>query len=437
MGGVGRSALWVLVCAGAMHCSAADDEPLPGDPSGGGGAGSGGVAGEGGMPAGMGGGVGGSETPPDGSWEHPYPIDSLPYMTEGDTSTSAVDVADAYFPCAPDTDESGPEVVYRLSLDEAGWLYARVEDPTGGAVDVDVHLVREAHPGACVTRGHLELGAPVMAADYWVVVDSWVDGDGVALAGPYRLEVGFVGDAGEDCYEVPITCDDVLPPYVNGVPVEAAGDAGCPDGMAHIDDFCVDRYEAMLAEVLPDDTLAPWSPYANPGSADILALSVAGVVPQGFITQIQATQACARAGKRLCSDAEWLRACQGASGTTYPYGDAREPGVCNDARACHPVIQYFETDASWVWSELAHPCISQLPEGLAPTGGQVGCVSEEGVFDLMGNLHEWTANPAGTFRGGFYVDTAINGDGCLYATTAHDVAHWDYSTGFRCCADAP
>lgn len=35
------------------------------------------------------------------------------------------------------------------------------------------------------------------------------------------------------------------------------------------------------------------------------------------------------------------------------------------------------------------------------------------------------------------VDTRLNGAGCLYATTAHDVSHADYSTGFRCCADLP
>jgi sulfatase modifying factor 1 len=39
------------------------------------------------------------------------------------------------------------------------------------------------------------------------------------------------------------------------------------------------------------------------------------------------------------------------------------------------------------------------------------------------------------FRGGYYVDTSLNGNGCLYATTAHDTSYWDYSTGFRCCAD--
>ena len=44
-------------------------------------------------------------------------------------------------------------------------------------------------------------------------------------------------------------------------------------------------------------------------------------------------------------------------------------------------------------------------------------------------------DPAGTFKGGFYVDTKLNGEGCLYTTTAHDVSYWDYSTGFRCCRD--
>ena len=107
------------------------------------------------------------------------------------------------------------------------------------------------------------------------------------------------------------------------------------------------------------------------------------------------------------------------------------------ARAMHPVVEYFGTSESWIWSELDHPCINQLPASLDPTGANAGCVSESGALDMMGNLHEWTADPAGTFRGGFFVDTAINGEGCLYRTTAHDMGHRDYSTGFRCCADRP
>ena len=164
------------------------------------------------------------------------------------------------------------------------------------------------------------------------------------------------------------------------------------------------------------------------------AVSAPDLTPQGYIDQPAAAAACEAAGKRLCSDTEWLRACRGPNGTTFPYGEALLPGACNDDRACHPVVQFFESGADWVWSQLGHPCINQLPDGLAPTGSHPGCVTAEGLYDMMGNLHEWTADPAGTFRGGFYADTAVNGPGCLYATTAHNVWHWDYSTGFRCCA---
>lgn len=41
------------------------------------------------------------------------------------------------------------------------------------------------------------------------------------------------------------------------------------------------------------------------------------------------------------------------------------------------------------------------------------------------------------FRGGFYGDTKINGEDCLYNTDVHSLDQVDYSVGFRCCADAP
>ncbi|MEZ4384077.1 MAG: SUMF1/EgtB/PvdO family nonheme iron enzyme [Nannocystaceae bacterium] len=244
-----------------------------------------------------------------------------------------------------------------------------------------------------------------------------------------------VGDP-EDCNTNPIPgCDDEAAPSPNGVPSPPPGVGGCPPGMARVDAFCVDRWEAALVEVLPGDTLGPWSPYLNPAGASVRAVSAPGLVPQGYISQVQASAACVAAGKRLCSDAEWLRACRGAAMRVYPYGDDAEPGACNDARTCHPAIQYFETTDDWIWSELGHPCLNQLPAGLDPAGANPGCESDDGLFDMMGNLHEWTDDPNGTFRGGFYVDTKINGPGCLYVTTAHNTQHWDYSTGFRCCAD--
>lgn len=245
------------------------------------------------------------------------------------------------------------------------------------------------------------------------------------------------GDATIQCCSDPAAaCDPDIHPHPNDGLTEEPGTDNCPPGMLRSADVCIDRFEAALVELAADGTpLGTWSPYHNPGTIRVRAVSLRDAVPQGYIDQPQAAAACAEAGKRLCSDAEWLRACQGSAGTTYPYGDTRIPGACNDARATHPAIELFGTAADWIWSELGNPCISQIPASLAITGQHPACISEDGALDLMGNLHEWTADPAGTFRGGFYVDTLLNGPGCLYATTAHDIQHWDYSTGFRCCAD--
>jgi sulfatase modifying factor 1 len=53
---------------------------------------------------------------------------------------------------------------------------------------------------------------------------------------------------------------------------------------------------------------------------------------------------------------------------------------------------------------------------------------------MVGNLHEWTADPNGTFQGGYWLDTSQHGDGCAYRTISHGFTYHDYSTGFRCCA---
>jgi hypothetical protein len=102
-------------------------------------------------------------------------------------------------------------------------------------------------------------------------------------------------------------------------------------------------------------------------------------------------------------------------------------------------MQYFGASDANVWSKLGHPCINQLPDSLARAGNKEGCATTEQALDMMGNLHEWiedkSSKGTGMFRGDYYVDTVINGNGCDYTTTAHGETHWDYSTGFRCCAD--
>jgi hypothetical protein len=193
-------------------------------------------------------------------------------------------------------------------------------------------------------------------------------------------------------------------------------------------------WEAHVVEVLDDGTEHTWSPYFNSGALRSRAKSAPGAVPQGYLSQVQASGACKEAGKRLCKDDEWVAACKGSKGTQFPYGKDEKRGTCNDQRDKHPAMQYLESANLSVFTKLEHPCISQIPDSLLPTGTKKQCVNAEGIYDIVGNLHEWTADPAGTFRGGYYVDTWLNGHGCDYVTTRHDASYWDYSIGFRCCA---
>jgi formylglycine-generating enzyme len=224
------------------------------------------------------------------------------------------------------------------------------------------------------------------------------------------------------------TCDPTDHSSPNEGLSEAPGEGGCPAGMVRIPaatPYCIDKYEASLVT----STGASWSPFFNPGTTWVKAVSIEGAIPQGYMRGVQAETACGNAMKRLCSATEWTRACKGSAGTTYPYGNTREWDRCNDRRARHPAVELFGSVTN-----LGSPCINQLDDSAHPAGTDVGCVSEDGPHDMMGNLHEWIADSAGTFRGGFYVDTVINGNGCNYATTAHDfTGHYDYSIGFRCC----
>lgn len=397
-----------------------------------------GATGDGGDAGGDAGGDGdGDPGVPDGSWDRPFVIDALPFSATATTVGAAERRALAY-DCAPGIAQGGGEVVYRLELAAAELVAVDVASASG---DVDVHVLRAAavagdDPSAgCIARDDRALVVDLAPGAWWIAVDTFSGGVAGELPAPFTLTVD-APSAGA-CLTNPIpACETGDTPDVDGVPAEPAGLGGCPPGMTLAGAACIDRWEAAL---VLDEAGGPrgWSPYANPGTRTVRAVSAPGLVPQGYINGVQAAAACERAGKRLCSDTEWLRACQGAASTTYPYGNTREDGRCNDARTCHPAVQYFESSDSVVYSMIDHPCLGQLPDGLARGGAHANCASAEGVLDLMGNLHEWTADPAGTFRGGFFVDTRINGNGCLYRTTAHDTSHWDYSTGFRCCADAP
>ncbi len=214
--------------------------------------------------------------------------------------------------------------------------------------------------------------------------------------------------------------------------------------------FCIDRWEASLVRRDRNGREEAW-----PGNRavagrerELVAVSAPGVKPQGYISAVEAATTCGNAGKRLCELDEWTRACRGPRARTYPYGNQRRAETCNErfgVREEHPVVALFErfapkgTDRSRMWGLefMNDPRLHEAPHSVLPTGSKPSCVSEAGVYDLVGNLHEWVADPEGTFVGGFFLDTVQNGEGCGYRTRAHDRTYHDYSTGFRCCSDPP
>lgn len=121
-------------------------------------------------------------------------VDAFPFFAEGDT-TLGPSAIDAYG-CAPGTDESGPEIAYRVELPTEGLLVATLDGVPDG-VDVDVHVLSAGaapDPSRCLNRGHWSAAAFLPAGSAWVIVDSWV-GDGFPLAGPYSLTLGFTAAA--------------------------------------------------------------------------------------------------------------------------------------------------------------------------------------------------------------------------------------------------
>ncbi|MEO7110088.1 MAG: SUMF1/EgtB/PvdO family nonheme iron enzyme [Polyangiaceae bacterium] len=224
-----------------------------------------------------------------------------------------------------------------------------------------------------------------------------------------------------------------------GTLAPAKSSAKCPPEMALSGGgrFCIDRYECAVDERAADGSLQAHAIYEPLSSTrTYVARSSAGVTPQAYVSAAAALAACTNAGKRLCAPVEWRAACGGSNGYAFPYGPTRVANKCHDTGKA-PMLVYFSSSLSRGFNplELNDPRLDQLPDTVAKTGSSSGCVTDEGVFDMVGNLDEWTADTNGTFQGGCWLDTSQHGDGCAYRTIAHDFQYHDYSLGFRCCAN--
>ncbi len=159
-----------------------------------------------------------------------------------------------------------------------------------------------------------------------------------------------------------------------------------------------------------------------------------GENPTVYVDWFEARDLCAGAGKRLCRRSEWMLACEGPKRLPFPWGYVRQPSPCNIDRAVVAFDVGAMIDERTREGELAR--LWQADR----IGSHPGCVSAYGVYDMTGNVDEWTddgadnpgtKNPA-TLNGGYWGPVR---DTCRLATKSHGPTFKFYEVGFRCCAD--
>lgn len=232
----------------------------------------------------------------------------------------------------------------------------------------------------------------------------------------------------------------------------------CPDDMVSVGSFCIDRTEvtqskyaefldtvnvAAASAALPprcgwNTTFAPGltgdaggsenSRASNCESGDYYTPLATPNFPVECVDWCDAYAYCAFRGKRLCgaiggkmgaigsandsTKSQWYRACAGEGSQLYPYGSSFSSASCPN-------------------------------DNQVDVGSRSGCVgSVAGLFDLSGNVSEWTDECSGTEassscgrRGGAYSDNDVDVACNSNAGGDNDITHMSRRLGFRCCLD--
>lgn len=170
--------------------------------------------------------------------------------------------------------------------------------------------------------------------------------------------------------------------------------------------FCIDRYE-----------------YPN----------IQGQYPWVLVSYTDAVAICAEQEKRLCSEDEWTFACEGEQAWPCPHGFTRSSEACVIDKLWMDFDPRAWRDPS---SRAAMLELDRLWQG-EPAGARDRCRSPFGVYEMTGNVDEWTESTLSSgyrsvLKGGYWAPVRNR---CRVSTRAHDEHFAFYQQGFRCCAD--
>lgn len=134
-------------------------------------------------------------------------------------------------------------------------------------------------------------------------------------------------------------------------------------------------------------------------------------VVKDMVSHDEAVKLCEQAGKRLCRFDEWSVACKGKDEFRYSYGPSYKPFKCNTNT-----------------------------KSARRAGRKEECRSWYGMYDMNGNLWEWTDTPAKEMPNRYLVaggawDTQ-NESKCTDTKYSFYPQNQYNFVGFRCCADA-
>ena len=130
--------------------------------------------------------------------------------------------------------------------------------------------------------------------------------------------------------------------------------------------------------------------------------------PKDMVSQEEAARICKNEGKHLCSIEEWQAACRGKDGFKYSYGNGYRQNKCNTNT-----------------------------KSAKRSGRKTQCRSWYGMYDMNGNLWEWTSSTSKQHPDKFLVAGGAwntnNESSCSESKFSFYPQNQYPSVGFRCC----